>query len=44
MEIRNATPEEVDRIAKLWYDGWQDAHSRIVPAELTRVRTLESFS
>jgi GNAT superfamily N-acetyltransferase len=43
MEIRNATPEEVDRLAKIWYDGWQDAHSRIVPAELTRVRTLESF-
>jgi GNAT superfamily N-acetyltransferase len=24
-------------------DGWHDAHAAIVPAELTRLRTLESF-
>jgi ribosomal protein S18 acetylase RimI-like enzyme len=30
-------------LAKLWYDGWRDAHTRIVPAELARVRTLQSF-
>jgi len=27
----------------MWFDGWQDAHARIVPAELARLRTLESF-
>jgi GNAT superfamily N-acetyltransferase len=43
MDVRAAREEEIDRLAKLWYDGWQDAHAQILPAELTRVRTLESF-
>jgi GNAT superfamily N-acetyltransferase len=43
MEIRNADAGEADRLAQLWYDGWCDAHLKIVPAELTRVRTPESF-
>ena len=30
-------------MAEIWFHGWQDAHARIVPAELARVRTLESF-
>jgi len=42
--IRAAEEAEVDYLAKLWYDGWQDAHARIVPAELARYRTLESFT
>jgi GNAT superfamily N-acetyltransferase len=43
MEIRQADISEVDTLAKLWYDGWQDAHAQILPAELTKVRTLPSF-
>jgi GNAT superfamily N-acetyltransferase len=43
MNVRAAEHGEIDQIAKLWYDGWIDAHARIVPAELTRIRTLESF-
>ena len=43
MEIRNAAPAEVDRLARIWFDGWQDAHAAILPAELRRLRTLESF-
>lgn len=34
---------EIDHLAKVWFDGWNDAHARIVPAELARLRTLESF-
>ena len=30
-------------MAKLWFNGWQDAHARIVPSALARVRTLQSF-
>lgn len=41
--MRNATPDEVATLAQIWYDGWQDAHAAIVPVELKRVRTLESF-
>lgn len=43
MDVRNAEAGEIDHLAKLWFDGWRDAHALIVPAELTRRRTLESF-
>jgi ribosomal protein S18 acetylase RimI-like enzyme len=43
MSVRPAQAAEIDHLAKVWYDGWQDAHARILPAELTRIRTLESF-
>ncbi len=43
MNVRAAEDAEVDQLARLWYEGWQDAHAEIVPAELTRLRTLESF-
>jgi GNAT superfamily N-acetyltransferase len=41
--IRDAKLSEIGQLAKLWFDGWQDAHARIVPAELARLRTLQSF-
>ncbi len=42
-DIRDGKPSEIARLAKIWFDGWQDAHARIVPADLARVRTLHSF-
>lgn len=44
MDVRNAEASEIGLLAKLWYDGWQDAHADILPVELKRIRTLESFS
>jgi GNAT superfamily N-acetyltransferase len=43
MDVRAAEQAEIDTLAKIWYDGWQDAHAEILPEELARVRTLESF-
>jgi hypothetical protein len=43
MEVRNAEETELDRLAKLWLESWRDAHAELVPAELARLRTLESF-
>jgi GNAT superfamily N-acetyltransferase len=43
VEVRTAQEAEIDPLAKLWYDGWQDAHAQILPAQLTRLRTLETF-
>jgi ribosomal protein S18 acetylase RimI-like enzyme len=43
MDVRAAEAAEIDHLARLWHSAWQDAHARIVPAELTRLRTLESF-
>jgi len=42
--VRPADPSETGVLARLWYDGWQDAHAAILPAELARARTLESFT
>lgn len=41
VEARSADPSEPGQLARVWYDAWNDAHSRIVPAELTRLRTGE---
>jgi GNAT superfamily N-acetyltransferase len=41
--IRSASAEDVDKLARLWFDGWQDAHAKILPAELRHARTLERF-
>jgi GNAT superfamily N-acetyltransferase len=43
MHVRAAEEAEIGRLARIWYDGWHDAHAQIVPAELTQARTLESF-
>lgn len=41
--VRHAQRLEIDHLARLWHAGWQDAHADILPAELARHRTLESF-
>lgn len=41
--MRAALPMEIEDLARIWSEGWQDAHLRILPAELARHRTLESF-
>lgn len=43
MTVRPLEEAEVGVLARLWYHGWQDAHARIVPAELARRRTLPRF-
>lgn len=43
MDVRDAEEHEIDALAKIWHDGWNDAHAAILPAALKRVRTLESF-
>jgi GNAT superfamily N-acetyltransferase len=44
MQIRDAVADEVDALAQLWHDAWHEAHARIVPPELTRIRTLQDFT
>ena len=41
--VRAAEGSEIGHLAKVWFDSWQDAHAQILPAELIRLRTLESF-
>ena len=44
MTARPPDPSETGALARLWYDGWQDAHAAILPAALARARTRESFA
>ncbi|WP_246175661.1 GNAT family N-acetyltransferase [Bradyrhizobium paxllaeri] len=44
MTVRPADPSETGVLARLWYDGWQDAHAAILPPKLAQARTLESFA
>jgi GNAT superfamily N-acetyltransferase len=43
MDVRTAEQADVEHLAKVWYEGWQDAHAALMPADLTRLRTPESF-
>ncbi|QSX77872.1 GNAT family N-acetyltransferase [Agrilutibacter solisilvae] len=43
MQLRNAVPADLDRLASIWYDGWQDAHAQILPAALRQLRTWDNF-
>ena len=43
MQVRTPRPEDIDALVKIWYDGWQDAHAKILPEELARIRTPESL-
>ena len=43
MRVRSAEERDLDQLAQVWFDGWHEAHAQIVPPELTRLRTLESF-
>jgi GNAT superfamily N-acetyltransferase len=43
VQIRNAEESELEQLAGIWYDAWQDAHAEILPVELARLRSLQSF-
>lgn len=44
MEIRGAFVSETEALAKLWYNGWNDAHSNLVPEAFAKLRTFEDFT
>lgn len=42
--FRPAEASDIPAVADLWHEGWMSGHAEVVPAELTRLRTLESFT
>lgn len=44
MIVRPADSRDIEALARLWFDGWQDAHAAILPEALARARTLDSFT
>jgi len=43
MDVRVAEPADGPELVRIWHDGWHDAHAQIVPAEMTRIRTMDNF-
>jgi ribosomal protein S18 acetylase RimI-like enzyme len=43
MNVRAAEEGDIEHLARVWHDGWHESHAQIVPAELTRLRTLDNF-
>ena len=43
MTPRRPLPSEHAALARLWHEGWHEAHAAHVPAALTRLRTLADF-
>jgi ribosomal protein S18 acetylase RimI-like enzyme len=43
MRVRAADQSEIGHLARVWFDSWHESHAAIVPAALTRLRTLENF-
>lgn len=44
MTVRTADPADLAPLARLWWSGWRDGHAAILPSELARLRTLDSFT
>lgn len=40
---RPAARADLPRLARIWHDGWQEAHAAHVPTALHRLRSLRSF-
>jgi GNAT superfamily N-acetyltransferase len=39
--VRAAMTDDIDLLARIWYDGWQDAHAGILPGALASRRTID---
>ena len=42
-KIRKAEPQDLSALARLWFDGWTEAHRDHVPEGLTALRTNDAF-
>jgi ribosomal protein S18 acetylase RimI-like enzyme len=43
MQVRPATTDQIDHLARLWHDTWHETHAPLAPPELVRLRTFASF-
>lgn len=41
--VRRAQQDELEDLATIWHEGWLDAHAGLLPPDLARYRTLDSF-
>ena len=41
--VRDATPDDVPAMARVWHEAWHDGHDGLVPDEVVALRPPESF-
>ena len=44
IEVRAPAEQDRAQLARLWHDGWHDAHDGLVPDELMALRTHDTFT
>jgi len=42
--IRPPDESEIEQLAKIWHDGWHEAHAHLMPPGLTSARNLANFA
>ncbi len=43
MKLRSANPNDLERLADIWHQGWQAVHAPLLPEEIARFRTRENL-
>jgi len=43
LQVRPATPADVDPLVALWHDVWHETHAPLMPPALVRLRTPDDF-
>jgi GNAT superfamily N-acetyltransferase len=43
MNVRALEAQDINHLARLWHEGWNDAHGKLAPDGLVKARTLELF-
>jgi GNAT superfamily N-acetyltransferase len=43
-DLRPAVAADIPVLARIWHDGWHEAHAHLLPADLTALRTLQNFA
>jgi ribosomal protein S18 acetylase RimI-like enzyme len=43
VDIRAVETGELDHLARLWHEGWHDAHAALAPPGLVQARTVDRF-
>lgn len=41
--IDDAKTKDIETVAHIWAEGWNEAHSGILPTEITELRTIDYF-
>lgn len=44
VKVRDAQARDIPALARLWHQGWHDAHAKLLPPDVAKARTLQIFT